>query len=112
MQALLDRHDVDIYFSGHHHAFYPGVARGTAFVSQACLGSGPRRLIGSGVRSEQGFTLVTIPEDGPMIVKALVGPGFAEIADVANLPARIGSAGPDLVRLDLSGLVGVTLAKP
>ena len=112
MQALLDRHDVDVYFSGHHHAFYPGVTEGTAYIAQACLGSGPRRLIGSGERPEPGFTLVTIPEDGPMIVRALVGPDFSETVDVSTLPERIGFAGPDMIRLDLSGLVGVTLAKP
>ena len=112
LQALLDRHGVDIHFSGHHHAFYPGAVEGTAYVSQACLGSGPRRLIGSGERSEQGFTLVTIPEDGSIIVRALVGPDFTETVDVSKLPERIDFAGPDMIRLDLSGLAGVTLAKP
>ena len=46
LQALLEEGGVDLYLSGHHHAFYPGARGKVGFISQACLGAGPRPLRG------------------------------------------------------------------
>jgi len=67
LQALLGEAHVELYLSGHHHAFYPGVKDGVAFVSQSCLGSGPRRLIGTEDKSAQSCTLLEIAEHGERV---------------------------------------------
>jgi 3',5'-cyclic AMP phosphodiesterase CpdA len=94
--------DVDLHLSGHHHAFYPGWKDGIAYVSQACLGGGPRRLIGTKKRSGYAITIIDISDRGRPIIQALEGELFDEPLDWADLPAKLNHKGSDLIRLDLS----------
>ena len=91
---------VDLYLSGHHHAFYPGHKDGVHYVSQSCLGAGPRRLIGSAERSRRSLTLIEL--DGQQIrIAALQSPSFTRPIDWACLPVRIRSETAELIRADL-----------
>ncbi|MCG6882312.1 MAG: metallophosphoesterase [Silicimonas sp.] len=85
----------DLYLSGHHHAFYPGSRDDIAFVGQACLGGGARRLIGQDRRAAKGFTVIDM-ESGRMTVMGLNTDTFAPV-DLQSLPQRIA----DLRRLDI-----------
>ncbi len=38
---------LDIYISGHHHAYYPAEKEGVLLLSAGAIGSGPRQLLGS-----------------------------------------------------------------
>jgi len=105
LQALLGQAHVDLYLSGHHHAFYPGVKDGVALVSQSCLGAGPRRLIGTSHKSPQSFTLIEITADDVQVA-AYAAPLFEAEIDWTTLPAHIRSSVAELVRADLaSGLI-------
>lgn len=99
---ILERlyHDlgVDLHLSGHHHAYWPGYKDGVAYVSQACLGGGPRRLIGTTERAPHGLTLLTIQDDGSMEIEARRGPVYSRPVDPATLPRTIGA----MTRLDLA----------
>jgi 3',5'-cyclic AMP phosphodiesterase CpdA len=99
LQALLQEADVDLYLSGHHHTFYPGVKDGVAFVSQSCLGAGPRRLIGAKSKSPHSFTWIEITEDDVRLA-AYKAPRFDTQIDWTNLPERIRSSVAELVRAD------------
>ena len=98
---------IGVHLSGHHHAYYPGASDGVAYVAQACLGSGPRPLIGTSERTEPGFTILDIAEDGRIEVSAATGPGFRARVDPATLPATIGSGAARLERLDRARLPAV-----
>ena len=100
LQALLETAGVDLYLSGHHHAFYPGTKDGVAFVSQSCLGAAPRRLIGTGDRSPHSFTVIEFGDDR-IGVAAYAGPAFESTVDWETLPDRIRSPGAEMVRADL-----------
>jgi 3',5'-cyclic AMP phosphodiesterase CpdA len=100
LERLLQDSHVDLYLSGHHHTFYPGHKDGVGYVSQSCLGAGPRRLIGSAQRSPRSFTLVQI--DGSHIgIDAYQAPDFTRPIDWHTLPERIQSDAATLVRADL-----------
>ncbi|MGR8948655.1 MAG: metallophosphoesterase family protein [Gammaproteobacteria bacterium] len=101
LQTLLEAADVDLYLSGHHHAFYPGSMRGIAFVSQSCLGAAPRRLLGVEDRSPRSFTLIEISDD-ELNIAAVAAPQFESAIDWNTLPARIHSSAAKLKRADLS----------
>ncbi len=101
LEALLRRHGVEMYLSGHHHAFYPGSHGGIRYVSQACLGAGPRALIGVPERSLRAITLLEFPDQGEAVITALAGPRFAQALDLRRLPERIVSRYGTLVRDDL-----------
>lgn len=99
---LLGERHVDLFLSGHHHAFYPGFRAGLLQVSQGCLGSGPRRLLGQEGRSPRSFTIVEIRGDGLVSVRAMAEPGFTEEIDRAALPLVLRFDGSEIERDDLA----------
>jgi hypothetical protein len=101
LQGLFRSIDLDLHLSGHHHAFYPGWKDGTAFVSQACLGGGPRRLLGTDARSAHAITFLEIAEQGDIDITAFQGPDFSHPMDWADLPPRLTHGSVALQRLDL-----------
>jgi 3',5'-cyclic AMP phosphodiesterase CpdA len=101
LERLLRDARVDLYLSGHHHAFYPGHKDGIHLVSQSCVGAGPRRLIGSAERSARSITLIEIDGAG-LRVAALQAPDFTRPIDWGTLPARIRSRAAELIRADLA----------
>ena len=94
---------VDLYLSGHHHAFYPGVKDGVLYVGQGCLGAGPRPLIGTRERAPRSFTLLDVALDGRLQLEALAAPGYDTPVDRLTLPPRIVTRDATLVRDDLAG---------
>ena len=101
LQSFLETGDVDVYLSGHHHAFFPGLKDGVAFVSQSCLGGGPRRLIGATEKSPKSLTLLTFAADD-IEVAAFKAPQFEEEIDWSTLPRTVRSRVAELVRADLA----------
>lgn len=102
LHALFRELNLDLHLSGHHHAFYPGWKDGIAYVSQACLGGGPRRLIGTTQRSSYAITLVEISERHGLKINAFEGSLFDEPLNWADLPTKIDHDGFGVIRLDLS----------
>ena len=96
LEALYQEIGVDLHLSGHHHAFWPGWKDGVAYVSQACLGGGPRSLVGTKGKSPHALTLITIDETGSISIEARVAPDYRRSLDIQTLPDRIG----DLIRID------------
>ena len=102
LEAFLARSGVDLYLSGHHHAFYPGAHAGLAQVAQSCLGSGQGRLIGADARSPRSFTVLQFTEEGDWRVGALREPGFDEWIDIQALPVSLEGPAVTLTRIDLA----------
>jgi len=100
LERLLKAEEVELYLSGHHHAFYPGHKDGINYISQSCLGAGPRRLIGASGRSVQGFTLIDL-EGESMRIAAFQYPDFTRPVGWGTLPGRIRSQAAELIRADL-----------
>ena len=88
--ALAEAAGVDLWLSGHQHAFYSGSAGTILFVAQGALGNGPRKLIGEPSRSLQTLTWIEIPEAGTVSVSALPAPDFAAPLTEESLPATLG----------------------
>ncbi|MEE4146757.1 MAG: metallophosphoesterase [Halieaceae bacterium] len=100
LEQLLHDHGVEVYLSGHHHAFYPGVHGGIRHIGQACLGAGPRRLIGTSRVTERAVTWLVFGHED-VTVKALTGPVLERAIDLSTLPESIESRYGTLVRDDL-----------
>lgn len=96
--ALAEAGGVDLWLSGHQHAFYSGSAGGILFVAQGALGNGPRKLIGERSRSPQTLTWIKIAEDGGITVSALPAPDFAVPLPEDSLPATLGAGAFQLTR--------------
>ena len=100
LERLLQRRGVDVYLSGHHHAFYPGYHAGIRYVSQACMGAGPRALIGTDRRSERAVTWLEFSDEG-VSIDALTGKRLEGRIARETLPEAITSRFGTLVRDDL-----------
>jgi len=103
-EAVLREGEASLYLSGHHHAFYPGVHGGVLYVSQAALGSGPRRLIGQAHASPRAITLLSIGAGGSIEVEALSGSNYSTPIDWKALQGGIQHRDTELIRNDLAGV--------
>lgn len=54
---MLRDHKLDIYISGHHHAYYPAKKDGILLLSAGAIGSGPRPLLNSDLPPRRTITL-------------------------------------------------------
>jgi 3',5'-cyclic AMP phosphodiesterase CpdA len=100
LERILQRHGVELYLSGHHHAFYPGYRDGIRHVSQACLGAGPRVLLGAQAASPRGVTWLEFDDQG-VTVTGLTGRRLEARIDPRSLPESVVSRYGTLVREDL-----------
>lgn len=90
--ALLRDLGVDMYISGHHHAYYPGVRGGLELLHAGALGDGVRPLIGRDVPSPRTVTLLDFGDaDEPVrwTTWAIAEDGATELVRASTLPARI-----------------------
>lgn len=104
LEDLLRRHRVSAFITGHHHAYYPGRRADVRFVSMACLGNGPRTLLGHTETSKRSYLTFDVTADGlaPIVdLEAWAYPGFAQAIPRSSLPPAIGSGDRRIVRDDL-----------
>lgn len=98
---MLKANGVNLFLSGHQHAYYPSVWEGVRFVSQACLGGGPRKYIGTSKVSEYSFTMVDFLDE--IRVDAYSYPAFTNPVDRKTLPQSLKTPkGGSLIRDDLA----------
>jgi hypothetical protein len=105
LRAILERHRVSTYVSGHHHAYYPGWRGSLELLHTGALGQGARPLIGS---EEEPFATVTVMEIWPARGRVTystyrVSHEGAELDPVADssLPPRIDGFNGHVRRRDL-----------
>ncbi|OSQ42898.1 metallophosphoesterase family protein [Marivita geojedonensis] len=109
LETLLEDADIDLHLSGHHHVFYPGYLEQFAVVSQAELGGGARRLIGTNERSARSITLLEISASGAIQISAFRAPDFKKRINMRGLPERIITRDRVIRRIDKTDASGVEL---
>jgi acid phosphatase type 7 len=101
LESLWREAGVDLYVSGHHHSYYPGERDGLGLVSTACLGSGPRRLIGSESDASKALLRFGLDSAGLTGLEAFIAPHFVETIERRTLPVSVGKGSRQIVRDDL-----------
>ena len=56
------KHGIDLYISGHQHAYYPAIKEGIRFLNAGCIGDGPRKLIANPAEAVKTYTIINIPK--------------------------------------------------
>jgi 3',5'-cyclic AMP phosphodiesterase CpdA len=98
--ALLHRHGVDVYASGHHHVSWAGVdAAGMVHLSVGALGGGARSFSAGSSRQPHSFMLLSVEETRTRI-ETRMAPGFESPVGTTELPERIEGPLGVLERLD------------
>lgn len=65
LRNMLEKYNVHTYISGHQHAYYPGHRGKLQLLHMGLMGSGPRALIGTEVRSAKAITVIDINFNSP-----------------------------------------------
>jgi acid phosphatase type 7 len=99
LEDLLNKYKVKYYVSGHHHTYFPGQRGDLKLISSACLGSGPRVLIGDTVKSKKSFTVLNLEGD-KFKVKAMLAPSFTTSVDHDGLPEIVNPGKWEIERID------------
>jgi hypothetical protein len=102
LEALFQRFDVELYASGHQHAYYPGASGGMRHLSMPCLGAGSRSLIGTRSASAHALVMVQVESGDVSSIDAYSAPDFAITISRSSLPARLTFGGRVLWRDDLA----------
>ena len=103
LEQLVQKYNVDLWISGHHHAYYPGRKDNTRFVSTSCLGSGARRLISRSHSSlsKKSFLYLEFYNSDLIRLDAFQAPKFDKIIRRVDLPEFIGENDNKIFRDDL-----------
>ncbi|MEA5462492.1 metallophosphoesterase family protein [Leptothoe sp. PORK10 BA2] len=89
LQALLERHHVHTYMSGHHHAYYPGHAGNLQLLHTGALGSGPRTWLNRTDAAMQTMTVLDFFFDTADTVYTTYNMNTMELVDTQTLPRQI-----------------------
>lgn len=100
LESLLVEHDVDLYLSGHHHAFYPARRGSLRLVAVGCLGGGNRPLLGAEDSSPKTLVMVEVDSSGEVAVDAFTGSRFDTPMNWTSLPSQLGEGEHLLLRAD------------
>ncbi|MEM8639415.1 MAG: metallophosphoesterase [Cyanobacteria bacterium P01_G01_bin.54] len=112
--AMLERHTVHTYISGHHHAYYPGHKGKLQFLQMGLLGSGPRPYIGSSLPPHKAITVMDINFDSPELTTyTTYDIQTLELIEFAQLPPFIDGHNGRVFRRDVEpeALGGASLRK-
>ena len=104
---LMQRHRVDLYLSGHHHAWYPGQLKGQRLLSLGAMGNGPRRLLGAQRRSDPSLTLLDLFPATKTVLETTFSLKTLEPISLNSLPKQLSSTSfPTLDRRETSWSYG------
>lgn len=107
LRALLQRHGVRAYISGHHHAYYPGRRGGLELLHTGALGQGPRPLLGHPLPPSQTVTLLDLwpAADSVAYTTYRLGAGAEALEEVPlrELPEAIQGINGTVQRIDRPG---------
>lgn len=101
LEALLVEHDVDLYLSGHHHAYYPARRGDLRLVAVPSLVGPGRPLIGTESRTPAGLLWLELSPAGIETIEALTPPAFATPVAREHLPDSVEAGGVILRRDDV-----------
>ena len=99
LQQLIQRKNVDLYISGHHHAWYPSHVGSANLLSLGCMGSGPRQRLNDRTPPQQTITLLDLFSQQGELVETTIELDGLQVLPEQLLPSSLQpSVGP---RLDL-----------
>jgi predicted MPP superfamily phosphohydrolase len=60
---------IDMYISGHQHAYFPAHKNGVQLLNLGCIGDGPRALLDDTTAARKAYTLIEVPVKRPQNFK-------------------------------------------
>ena len=60
--TFFKQNGIDLYISGHQHAYYPAFTDNLRLLNLGCIGEGPRPLLGDSKPATRAYTIIEIPK--------------------------------------------------
>ena len=102
LERLFINQDVDLFISGHHHAYFPGRRNNVRYLSMPCLGDGSRLLWNTNNRSAKGYVTFGIYNGEIINLDSYTGEHLNEVVPRSSLPLYVGSDPYIIERDDIS----------
>lgn len=92
LESILLNNKVDLVIFGHSHGFYSGHytykdGKKLQVVSMPCAGSSPRYLVGTSIRTPQGYTEIVFSETNKITIRYFNNAGVQQ--SLSSLPASL-----------------------
>lgn len=93
---------VDMYISGHQHAYFPAHKNGVKLFHSGCLGGGPRPLLGHGGGPKKAYAVIDIPVKSPRQFSFNgYSPGTDSLITLYSLPESVQGFNGSVNRIDI-----------
>ncbi len=101
LRSLLEQNQVQLYISGHHHAYYPGKIGNLQLLHAGALGQGARQLINSNLLPRQTVTIMDLQHDPEAITYTTYDAKTWKLISHSLLPESISGDYGSIIRQDL-----------
>lgn len=88
---FLKANQVDMYISGHQHAYYPATKEKVTLLHAGCLGGGPRPILGHDGQATKAYAILELPKHKNIEAMQITGyePGNHRPIPLASLPDTV-----------------------
>ncbi len=88
--AFFIENGLDLYISGHQHAFYPASKNGFSLLNAGTIGEGERKIMGHNEDAAKAYTLIEVPVHSPkLFTYTTYNPVLGKMIDAATLPDSV-----------------------
>ena len=101
LRSLLEQNQVQLYVSGHHHAYYPGKIGELQLLHAGALGQGSRQLINSNLLPSQTLTILDLQLDPVETIYTTYDAKTWKLISQSLLPESISGDYGNIIRQDL-----------
>lgn len=84
------KHDIDLYISGHQHAYFPAVSDKLRILNAGCIGEGPRPLLDDTRPATRAYSIIEVPVNNAkhFNYKTYI-PNIGKTIEISQLPDTI-----------------------
>ena len=101
MRSLLEKNQVLVYISGHHHVYYPGTKGSLELLHAGALGQGARQLIDSDLLPYQTVTVIDLETESSQLTYTTYNAKTWELINSDELPPYIKNESGTIFRSNL-----------
>lgn len=99
---FLKKHNVDMYISGHQHAYFPATKQKVTLLHSGCLGGGPRPFLNDDQPAQKSYAIIEIPKNEDFSQVRITGFRAADHSEISleSLPESILGFNGTVERID------------
>lgn len=88
--SFFKENNINLYISGHQHAYFPAEKEGVFLLNVGAIGDGPRKLMGSDKLPVKAYSVINIPQKSEKFISIkTINPTTDEAILLKNLPQSI-----------------------